>query len=69
MTIIAKLRAEIAERESKIHAIQAECSHPPAALTETPGSDTGNYDPSNDAWWSDYHCELCDKRWRVDRNG
>lgn len=66
MTIIAKLRAEIAERQSKIAAIQAECSHPIAALTETKGANTGNYDPSSDCYWTDYHCGLCDKGWRVD---
>jgi len=66
VTIIAKLRAEIAERESKIHAIQAECSHPLAAVTEKKGANTGNYDPSSDCYWTDYHCDLCDKNWRVD---
>lgn len=25
---------------------------------------TGNYDPSNDCYWTNFHCLDCDKTWR-----
>jgi hypothetical protein len=65
--IVFKLRLEIAGLEQKIKSIQMECSHPKEALIEKRGSNTGNYDPSSDCHWADYHCHLCDKKWREDR--
>jgi uncharacterized lipoprotein len=36
----------------------------PAAVAHV--SDTGNYDPSSDKYWTEFHCALCDKRWSKD---
>lgn len=30
------------------------------------GSSRGNYDPGQDSEWIDYHCTLCDKKWRTE---
>lgn len=66
MSIVQQLREEIAERQAKISEIQEQCSHPEAAVTKKHGSNTGNYDPSADCYWTDFHCSLCDKRWQLD---
>ncbi len=43
--------------------LQALCVHPAHAVQIEHGSNTGNYDPSADSYWTDYKCCLCDKRW------
>lgn len=62
---IEQLKAEIAERHARIKAIQEECPHPEHALKAKHGANTGNYDPTVDCYWTDYHCTICDKRWTV----
>jgi hypothetical protein len=44
--------------------IQSKCSH--LQVEKTHGGDTGNYDPSNDHYWTEFHCLVCDKRWTED---
>lgn len=66
MNIIQDLKTQIKVLEDKIKSIQAECSHPKAAVIEKPGASTGNYDPTADCYWVDHHCTLCDKKWTVD---
>jgi len=65
--IVFKLKDEIRELQSRIESIQTSCSHPKEAVTEKPGASTGHYSPGDDSYWIDYHCHLCDKRWRVDQ--
>jgi hypothetical protein len=54
-------------REQKIHqeiiALHSECPH--ADLVSKPGANTGNWDMYSDSYWVDYHCQDCDRRWRV----
>jgi len=45
----------------EIVALQKECSH--IHLTKKYGASTGNYDPSSDGYWLDWHCTDCDKKW------
>lgn len=63
MSIIKKLEAEINVLQDKIKNIQDQCSHPESCLDKTHGSNTGNYDPHDDCYWTDYHCHLCDRKW------
>ena len=55
-------------KEQKIHeeivAVQTACPH--LDLVSTPGSSTGGWDYNSDSYWISYHCQDCDKRWRVD---
>jgi len=66
MSIIAELKAKKADIQKQIDAIQEACSHPEAAVIKKHGSNTGNYDPSSDCYWTDFHCQLCDKFWTQD---
>lgn len=61
--VIQKLYSERDEINKKIAAIQAGCSHPVEALDKEHKSSTGNYVPSVDAYWTNFHCTLCDKKW------
>lgn len=61
--IIDNARRIIAEQQMLIAAIQENCSHPKEALTFKYGSNTGNWDPHDDCYWTDYECGLCEKRW------
>jgi len=29
-------------------------------------SNTGNYDPSNDCYWTEFYCPYCGRKWTVD---
>lgn len=67
MNIIQEYKEQIEKLQSKIVEIQDWCSHPKAALTSVNKSDTGNYDPSCDSFWTEFHCGLCEKRWTEDQ--
>lgn len=49
-----------AERE-----LQAICTHPTA--TRKNFSDTGNWDRSQDSYWTEWHCTDCGKRWSTEQ--
>lgn len=66
MSIIKEYREEIVALQTKIAKIQDKCNHPKEATTKKHGSNTGNYDPSADCYWTDFHCKLCDKQWTED---
>lgn len=63
MNKIEELQKRMLELRSQIKEIQEECSHPIAALDKTHKANTGNYDPSADRHWTEFHCRLCDKQW------
>ncbi len=67
MTSVHSLNEEIALLQLKVASIQEECSHPKACLTSTNRSNTGNYDPSADSYWTEHLCGLCEKQWRTDQ--
>lgn len=46
--------------------LQEICNHPD--VTKKYGGNTGNYDPSADSYWIDWHCPDCDKRWTTDQD-
>lgn len=45
--------------------LQDLCEHPAHATQIERGSNTGNYDPHADCYWTNYKCCLCDKYWTV----
>ena len=67
MSIIHELNKKAAEIEKQIKTIQSECSHPKSSLKVEHKSNTGNYDPSVDSWWTEYYCGLCEKSWHEDQ--
>lgn len=66
MNTVDKLKKEIEELDKKIVTIQNQCSHPEMAVLKVHGSNTGNYDPTADCYWTDFTCGLCHKKWTVD---
>ncbi|TAJ97139.1 MAG: hypothetical protein EPO10_28835 [Reyranella sp.] len=63
--LIRKASDEIREKMSAILKEQSElqkaCSHP--NVTKDHKSNAGNYDPSSDAYWTDFRCPDCHKFW------
>ncbi len=53
---IVALKAELAVHQEK-------CRHPERHRTYKYRSNTGNYDPTQDFYWTEYHCELCLRQW------
>jgi hypothetical protein len=75
-TLEQKVQRAIREKRASIQGIidisnkdllelQAQCTHPSA--TKTPKSNTGNWDRSQDAYWYDFSCPDCGKRWSEDQ--
>jgi hypothetical protein len=66
---IRKKLAGIDRRSEKLDGelakLQATCQHP--GLTKKHGSNTGNYDPTADSYWIDFHCPDCRARWREEQ--
>lgn len=67
MSKVDEIKKQIKTLEKELIQIQSECSHPASCLEKTAHSNTGNYDPSSDCYWYDFHCSLCDKRWSEDQ--
>ncbi len=61
---IESLRKEIDKIYKRIHRLQESCKH--KHVTKKHGSNTGNYDPTQDCYWTDFTCLDCDKRWTED---
>lgn len=50
--------------DTKIKELQDKCKH--AGAIKTHRSDTGNYDPMDDCYWTEFECKICKKYWRED---
>ena len=60
---VSDIYSEYKKLAKKLSLIQEKCKHP--KVEKKDGGTTGHYDPSCDAYWTDYHCPDCDKSWRV----
>lgn len=58
---------QISNSRQQITDLQGKCTHPKCCVEEKPGSNTGNWSPSDDCYWTDYFCSNCKKRWTVDK--
>lgn len=67
MNKVEMLRKQITDAMSQIKQIQSECTHPKSCLKRESHGSHGNYDPSADRYWYEFHCELCGKRWTEDQ--
>lgn len=63
MSMIESLRDDITKIERQIERIQEGCSHPPDCVTKEHHGSTGNYDPTQDCYWTTFSCSLCEKNW------
>ena len=50
--------------ETELLKIQKSCRN--KHVEKEPHGDTGNFDPSNDRYYTDFHCLDCDKFWTSD---
>jgi hypothetical protein len=64
-TAHTRIQRRITKAYADLHALQESCKHPSA--DKKYGSSTGNYDPSSDCYWIDWHCVDCGKKWRTDQ--
>ena len=59
----------IQKKRSELYAellqLQESCTHPDETLTKIAHENSG-YDYQD--YWYDFHCEICDKRWREEQN-
>ena len=58
------LVARQAEVQKEIADLQAACPHPSAGKEHK--SNTGNYDPGSDCYWTEFRCPDCGKFWSED---
>lgn len=58
-----QILAKIAALHKELHEHQEKCEHPD--VTTKYGSNTGNYDPTCDCYWTDYKCNVCLKFWTI----
>lgn len=62
-----KCLTKIDKHKKKLAEIQENCMHPESVLYYTNFSNTGDYDPSEDSYWSVYDCKCCGKIWNDDQ--
>jgi hypothetical protein len=60
------LQRRIQKSNQDLTMLRNECGHP--NVTKKYGSNTGNYDPSSDSYWIDWHCPDCGKFWTTDQD-
>jgi hypothetical protein len=59
-------KEKIKHSQKLIQMWQSECSHDKKHLELKYGSNTGNYDPSADSYWTNIECKVCGKTWHLD---
>ena len=63
MNSIKGIKDQISKLENTLRSIQNKCSHPSESVIKEHKGSTGNYDPSEDCYWTNFYCSLCEKRW------
>ncbi len=66
MNNVKELKIEKQKLQDCIDRIQKACSHPEDCVTKKHHGDTGNWDPSDDSYWTTFDCDLCEKHWMLD---
>ena len=62
---VTQLDQQIEELVRQRNELRSRCRHLHAVAKY--GSNTGNYDPTQDCYWVDFHCYDCGRRWREDQ--
>ena len=65
MNRIEEIKDQIDSLYKELKEIQDECSHPVSCVTKKYEASTGNWDRSDDSYWINLYCSLCDKKWTV----
>jgi hypothetical protein len=60
-----RIKKEFAYLNAAYEDLKERCKHP--FVRVTPRGDTGNYDPSQNRYWSEHYCPDCDKRWTIEK--
>lgn len=60
------INAKIEKLHEQLRELKTVCEHPD--VTKKYGGSTGNYDPSCDAYWIDWACSDCGKKWTTDQD-
>lgn len=67
---IRNMAATIAEHQTllskRLARLQDECPH--ATPTYANRGSTGNWDPQDNAYWTEWDCPDCGKKWRTDQS-
>lgn len=66
-TQVESIDEQVADLFKKKRDIQESCEHMGELTYKYCGS-SGNYDPSNDAYWIQWNCKDCGKSWTTDQN-
>lgn len=61
-----RLREQIDALQQELSRHQERCKHRWAHRTYKLRGNTGNFDPTQNCYWTEYSCALCLKRWDVD---
>lgn len=61
MTELDKIKKQQARLNKRLKTLQESCSH--SNTTKEYKGSSGNYDPTNDRYWINWHCLDCDKYW------
>lgn len=61
---IKRLQKQIAKLEGDVNQLRACCTHP--NVKKKHGSNTGNWCPQDDCYWTDFDCPDCGKHWTED---
>ena len=56
-----RIQAEIKDLNDQLRQHQDKCKHLKAEKVHR--ANTGNYDPMDDRYWTDFNCPICLKRW------
>jgi hypothetical protein len=67
ITEFEKLKAAAKEATGKLAIHRFTCKHPEQYVTKVGGSSTGNWCESDDSYWYDCTCTLCESRWTEDQ--
>ncbi len=66
MNRIEEIKTEISKLQTELVAIQAACPHPPLVVRYKYCSNTGNFDRSDDCFWTELRCGLCGLYWNLE---
>lgn len=60
---VIRIKNKISLLENSLANLQSNCKHPKKFLQKERKGNTGNYDPSQDCYWTEFYCEQCEKSW------
>jgi hypothetical protein len=60
---VITINKSIGRLNAELQTIQATCSHPPATVRYKYDANTGNWDHSDDSYWTNIYCGTCGKYW------